>query len=146
MILVIYKYTCARCGSTFDVPSPIGYGDFMMRSKGTGAPVTLAAIDDPVFAEVDQLLGSLNAYRGAAERAQADILHRAFSVACDVADDGTEYEIDAKPSCPVCHSREMASWSPTGDLWPESRPVPAVTHHAWERLTEAEKLALLRYN
>ena len=143
MTLGLTKFECGNCGNTFDAPDAQEYGVFILRSKGTGEPAVLHALNDPVYEEVDRLLRSLGAYGGTDELGQAETLQRAFGVACDLAGDGTCYEIGAMPSCPVCQARVMASWEPTGKPLPPSSSLQVVTHNRWALLAEGDKLGLI---
>ncbi len=138
------EYMCGSCGIFFKAPHCWAYGDFMMRSKGSGAPAILHTLGNGVYAEVDQLLQSIGAYEDH-KSDRVEILQRVFGVACDLAEDGTEFEMNAMPACPVCHSRKMAAWdTSTGAPLPQDRTVPVVMHHRWEQLDQAAKRNLLR--
>jgi hypothetical protein len=140
MTLSTFSYVCAN-GHPFEAPDSSGeYGEFVVRGEISAEPGVLPALDDPVYLEVDDLLRQMGAYRGRSEVEQADLLQEVFGVACDAAPDGTRIRIGRKAPCPVCGTREMASWEPTG-------PYPGstfdVTHRQWQHLTAREKKTLL---
>lgn len=140
MSLALFKYVCVR-GHEFEAPDASGeYGEFVVRGENSPEPGVLQALADPVYSEVDDLLREIGAYRGKTEGQQADLLQSTFGVACDPAPDGTVLQIGRKAPCPVCGTREMASWEPVGMYAGSSF---AVTHAQWLGLDRPQKRALI---
>ena len=143
MTVSIFEYRCRKCGEKFPAPHVVGYGSLIMRSTGPGASALLRALDDPVYSEVDGLLCEMGAYSGKRDNERADILQTVFGAACDRDVDGSEFVVGAKPKCPYCGSRNMASWEPMAGDSDAKTSIPEITHETWARLTEEGKRARL---
>lgn len=145
MSIVMHKFTCGVCSTTFFAPSISGgYGELMMRSAQDRAPAFLDALDDPVYDEVDHLLDAIGAYDGKTPQQRGEILQNIFGAACDLGSDGSELRIGLMPKCPTCSSDQMASWSIAKPLQSYDGPLDSVTHSAWQLLSRDEKIRLLR--
>jgi hypothetical protein len=142
MSAVTFHFTCGECGSQFTAPGipEGGYGEFVLRSEKGGDAVYVDALASSVFAEVGRLVRRVVSTTDEAKL--ADLHQKAFGRACDVSSDGSRYRISLPPKCPVCGARKPASWEEHAAA--EQLELPHVTHMQWERLNEAEKLALLR--
>jgi hypothetical protein len=140
MSLSLFKYVCAR-GHTFEAADASGeYGEFVMRGERSAEPALLRALEDSAYREVDALLQQSGALRGKSDLEQAELLQAVFGVACDPAPDGTRPKLNRQAPCPVCGTRQMASWEPSG---PYTGSSFAITHAAWDALTKAQKLVQL---
>jgi hypothetical protein len=146
MKLELIEYTCASCEFTFEAAGlgENAYGEFLLRSK-RGKLAYLNAIRDPTYKEVDGLLARLPSISRLSPIGRAKILRRVYGVvACDRDDDGSPFEIDAFPICPICRSSAISSWrfkSPPAFVDVE---VPPVTHVEWGGLSEVTKVDWLR--
>jgi hypothetical protein len=145
MILILIKYTCKRCETTYKTPglSLNSYGEFLMRSIG-GSFVYLDAISDPVFAEMDELLREVCNSKKLNESQYSGLLKNFFGLACDLDSEGNEYGIKNRPICPNCGFNEPSFWDEVYPYEFVDMNVPIVTHNRWEKLTKLEKLNLLR--
>jgi DNA-directed RNA polymerase subunit RPC12/RpoP len=142
MSSILYKYVCASCGYEFKAPGApeMSYGEFVLRSE-SGDEAYLEAVTNNTFNEVSQIVESNPLLEEVSESKSADILQKVFSVACDPAPSGKALQIGLMPACPICSSREMASW---GEVYPTKVvPIPMVKHTLWDRLTASEKRTLV---
>jgi hypothetical protein len=140
MNLSIFKFVCEN-GHTFESPSTVEYGAFVLRGETSNEPFLLSAIEDPAYSEVDQILRKLGAYVGKADFEQADILQRIFGIACDPAFDGSRLTVGRKAPCPTCGTRRMYSWEPVGAV---STTALTVTHRHWNSLDSSQREELVR--
>jgi hypothetical protein len=117
--LNIWRYECARCGATTDVPTLEGdYGELTARSTTSGRLIYIRAIGNPVFREVAEMVRSVVETVGMelTERGGAEVTQAVFSVACDPDTDGGTYGIDAPPICASCGSKTFTDYRGTDEL------------------------------
>ncbi|CAN5273902.1 hypothetical protein BH10PSE19_BH10PSE19_09640 [soil metagenome] len=143
MKLQLYTYKCKNCDNTFEAAELPGepYGEFLLRSNDD---VTyLMALDSNEFKEFFQILESLPQLKGLDRMEYAKIMHKIFGVACDLALDGTMYQITNSPRCPHCKSHNMASWMPSNPPALVDEEVKMVTYKHWDKLSYDEKKELI---
>lgn len=143
MKLQLYTYKCGNCHSSFRVPELPGepYGEFLLRSNDDVA--YLMALDSKEFKEFSQILESLPQLKGIDRVGYAKIMHKIFGVACDLALDGTMYQITNSPRCPHCMSHDISSWLPSNPPELVDVEVKMVTHKHWNKLSYVEKEELI---
>ena len=115
----VWRYECARCGATTDVPTlEGGYGELTARSTTSGRAIYILAIGNPVFREVAEMAKSVVETVGMdlTERRYGEVVQAALSVACDPDIDGGTYGIDVPPVCATCGSRTFAGYLGTEEL------------------------------
>lgn len=141
----LFKYTCNQCGATYKAPelSFDSYGQFLMRSPA-GETVYLNALSDHAYTEVDKLLKTFPNLQKLSPTRLAKIQKNIFGVACDVDSHGNRYSIENRPICASCGNNEPSYWEATEPPEHVNVDFPAVTHQAWEALTEPEKITLLK--
>lgn len=137
MTIVLYKFKCGGCGTSFDAPVAEGYAEFTLRSEGADTPAFLDALEDPVYREADMMLSDLGVYRGKAEVERVELLQNAFAATCDRDSDGSEFRIGLLPKCPCCGRRIATSWESTGEVF--TGVIGRVTHTAWSSATAGER-------
>jgi hypothetical protein len=141
---ILYNYRCESCDFTFKVPEITeAYGEFIMHSDKTNESVYLSGFDDKVFTEVIKLYENNEIVKNTGRVYDAELFQSIFSVSCDLADDGGQYQIRIMPLCPNCGSRKMASWGPTNPAEYSKEDIKPVTHEKWSKLTDIEKQDLI---
>lgn len=143
MSAVAFIFKCAACGHTFTSPAAPehSYAEFVLRSAECNYVAYLEALGDPVFADSSRLLRSIALPLKPNIRQQAALQQKLFSALCDPDPHGHALHIGLPPICPVCASRDMASWE---QVYPaEVCDVPSVTHVRWDRLSDADKERVL---
>lgn len=146
MKLLLFYYECKKCNSTFKSPGLIGdaYGEFLMRSK-SGKIVYLNSFKDPIFEEFESLFKEVKSKNIEINKAnEVNIFQNVFSIACDIACDGTLYSIRNKPVCVNCGDANIGSWGPTDPAEYIDKDIKSVTHEHWVKLKIEEKKILLR--
>ena len=139
---LLYIYKCKKCGTAFKAPTSDSYGEFVMRSEH-GELVYLFAIKSDVYLAVGKMIDDNPKVKSLDEMDRATILQEIFGIACDLASDGTRYQITNPPICPNCQSNKMASWTSTYPSEFVDEPVKSVTHLSWNKLTDEEKNELV---
>lgn len=138
MSAILYKYVCASCGTEFEasgVPE-MSYGEFVLRSE-SGEEVYLEAVSNVAFNEVSNIVEAHPSLARADQNRIGDVIQKVFSVACDSSPSGQRFHIGMKPTCPVCSSREMASW---GEVYPQQpSPIPSATQTRWASMSRPQK-------
>jgi hypothetical protein len=143
MKLQLYRYTCRDCQKYFKVPElPVDpYGEFLLTSE-TGDVAYLNA-DVKEFSEISELVDQNKRVKKMDEDKRADIFHEIYVYICDLALDGSRYDMLRLPLCPYCHSNKNLSWMPTYPAEYVYEEVKALPHHRWNQLTEDEKKELI---
>lgn len=142
--LILYHYRCGCCDFTFKVPElPEVYGEFIMRSNKANDSVYLNSFNDKVFDEVEYLFKTNEMVKNTDRLNDPDFFQSIFSISCDLASDGSQYQIGLMPVCPNCDSRDMASWGPTNPPEFLAEDIKSVKHEYWNKLTDEEKRDLL---
>ncbi|MDF9833471.1 hypothetical protein M2103_001695 [Ereboglobus sp. PH5-5] len=88
----------------------------------------LDTFDDKVWGEVDGLIRKYKSHL-------IDRIWEVFAQTCDLAPDGTAFEIEPRK----CYRCKSTSLSHSVDNVGVAVDVPAVTHIAWFKLTDEEK-------
>lgn len=141
---ILFRYHCGSCDFTFKVPElSEAYGEFIMRSNKTDDSVYLNSFDDMVFDEVANLFKTNEVVKNTHKLDDADFFQSIFSISCDLASDGSQYQIGLMPVCPNCGSRNMISWGPTNPPEFLAEEMKTVKHECWNKLTDEEKRNLL---
>jgi len=142
MELFLYIYKCKKCGVAFKVPDSDTYGEFLMTSEH-GELVYLCAIKSDVYLAVGDMIDANPKLKNLDEMDRATILQEIFGIACDLASDGTRYQINNPPICPNCQSNKMTSWTPTYPPEFVDEPVKSATYVSWNKLTDEERSSLV---
>lgn len=144
MKLILYQYKCENCGTLFMAPELPGehYGEFILRSEN-GFPAYLMAIDSKIFKTINNMLKKNIKLININHIDQANVLHSVFSIACDLAPDGSPYQIGRFPICPHCKLTKIASWEPTNPPVFLDEEIKSVSHASWNKLTDEEQIALI---
>ncbi|WP_146429291.1 hypothetical protein [Blastopirellula retiformator] len=74
---------------------------------------------------------------------RSDLLQLVFGVACDPAADGTRLQIGRMPRCPWCDAAKIENWEATEPPRMVEVDIRHVTHVAWRRLTDLEKVKVV---
>ncbi len=141
MILSKYYYRCKNCDSKFkalDIHEG-AYAEFILRNGKGDQLRHLNAIDDSSYDEVAQILECCEHVSTLSENQQSDLLQHIFGVACDPANDGSEFQIDNKPKCPSCDSVNTILCGPTNPVETEEIDILPVEHTIWNQITTLEK-------
>ena len=137
---MLYNFRCDSCGSRFKAPEITEvYGGFIMRSNHINDSVYLNSLDDKVFDEMETLFKSNEIVKNNGRLNDTDLFQSLFSISCDLASDGSQYQIGLFPICPNCGSRNMASWGRTHPLELTEEDMEPVKHENWNKLTDMEK-------
>jgi hypothetical protein len=136
MNIACFKYSCSSCGHNFYAPalSDFSYGEFLFSSRNGKYYAHLDAIGNPVVNEVEAFLKKNNPLASANDLVSR--LWTCFPRACDLAPDGTQFEIGIN-KCPQCggHNTLVLEISEKHG----SAEVPALTHKGWSLLSEDQK-------
>jgi hypothetical protein len=140
MHLQLFRYGCPECGDSFELPEvPDGsYGVFLMRSEG-GHTISLNAVETPEYLEVGDLLKAHPKLTVLDDFRIADLLQKLFGIACDLAPDGTQYQINRDPICPVCGSKAGKSWESVEPPQYVRDELSRATHRLWNGLSAQGK-------
>jgi hypothetical protein len=142
MKLQVYRFECAQCGNLFNAPKTVvgSYGEFILRSSGTGELAYLNALEDSTYDEVDSILKGNRKVASKKLHVVADILRKIYGeVACDTDDIGGIFGIGNNPKCPACGSHSMSRWE---EILPPvfvDLNVSPVKHADWLSLSAEEK-------
>lgn len=139
MYLQAYIYKCENCNYEFKINQLPGqsYGEFLMRSE-TGKKAFLSAINDLVFDEVSAIVESNSLLKKYNEDDRITIFQNVFRAACDLAEDGSQYEIYPKHTCPDCHSQNL-SYEEKYPLELVDEIFGPITHSYWNSLDAEHK-------
>lgn len=138
---ILYDYRCECCDFTFKVPEMIdeAYGEFIMRSDKTNESVYLNSFVDIVFDEIENLYKNNELVKNTGRLDDKELFQSIYSISCDLANDGGQYQLNLMPLCPNCGSRNMATWGPTYPFEFPMEGLKPVTHEKWNKLTTKEK-------
>lgn len=142
MKLVLVRYVCANCGSSFKAPelNPTSYGEFLLRSGTTGSLAYLDALGDSTYDEVEAILSENPLVQRRTATGRADLLRRIYGpVACDPDETGNPFVIGMHPVCPICRSQSMKEWETAEPLETVNIVISPVHHSTWNQLTTAQK-------
>lgn len=143
MKLPVARFRC-RNGHEFDAPTLVGgYGQFVLRSA-SGALVSVDAFDDPVFAEVDALVRSLDTVAGIDDARRGAVTRAAFAATIDADAGGHPFAFSMHPPCPECGTTTMDWFEVLDPPQQVEVDVAPATHAAWERLDDDTKLDVIR--
>ena len=121
--------------------SEFAYGEFLFWSPG-GNVAYVNAVKDDAYNELSELLRQRFSSLRKDRMRSAEVLQPMFGpVACDPDSTGESYVMDALPPCKHCKSRRIASWDLINPAKVVEWDIPVITHHAWNQLSLAEKLA-----
>lgn len=141
--LVVFRCKCRDCEMEFDDVdfSDFAYGEKLLRIRGHCDIMAYASLtQDPVASEVSKTLDRLCGTDVSTAVAIGQF-ERAFSLTCDTLG-GHRLDMSWRFSCPRCGGERVNRW----DYNPprtEVRELPQVTHAAWLRLTEPERVAII---
>ena len=147
MRFTLVNYICGPNGHPFKAPEIVGnsYGEFLLRSAGTGESRYLNALQDKTYDEVDVLLQAEPEVAAMPVTKRAKILRKVFGMAaCDRDTSGHPFLIGLHPKCPICGSQEMKSWETTSPPDTVELDIPSVTHHAWASYSAQDKATRVR--
>jgi hypothetical protein len=135
-----YSFVCSN-GHSFLAPLILTYGEFVMRDA-RGTPKYLDAVNNAVFDEFSKLVRSAAHILRIPLSEGSAIEQDIFGLACDRGYMGSEFKIGILPQCPHCKTPQMRSWElPTP---PATAEIEEITHHAWNKLSTAEKCAKIK--
>lgn len=144
MKMILYVCKCLRCCKDFKFPQFSGdaYGEFLLIDE-YGEMVYLNSFDDVVYSEVSKIFdGLVPEY----ERKKIDFDRALFfpvlSVTCDLSSTNAVYEM-RHPPCPNCHQSSFTVQHPIEPKEFIDLDIPNATHHAWNKLSDFEKKALV---
>jgi hypothetical protein len=143
--LNIWRYECARCGATTDVPTlEGGYGELTARSTTSGRAIYIRAIGNPVFREVAEIVRTVVETVGMdiTERRSGEVTQAAFSVACDPDTDGGTFGTDVPPACATCGSRTFTDYLGTDEL--VSVDLAEASYLVWSTMPLERRRELVR--
>lgn len=139
-------YTCGCCECKFTAHKLIAgsYGEFLLRSAGTGQEAYLNAMADDTYMEVNNILASLPQMMNVKPIVKAGYLKSIYGlVACDTDNNGYPFEIGLNPKCPRCSSREIKFWEVVEPIEVIDKDIPFVTHFRWNKLSREDKIILV---
>jgi len=142
--LQVFKYTCAKCGHSFnalELPDD-PYGMFLMRNQ-SGEAALLPAFDKSEYKQVSEMLAAHPKLQGADRFKRAEILQEVFGDTCDPSPDGTAYKINRNPRCPKCDSTSMAKWECVDPPEYAVEEIPVVTNFKWAGMNDRERQQML---
>lgn len=141
---LLYNHHCENCDKTFKAPElPERYGEFILHSNDINDSVYLNAFEDQVFNEVKELYKKNENVKKKNKLSDTKLFQSIFSISCDLAADGSQYQIGFIEICPNCSSGSITSWSPTDPPEFLSEDIKSVTHNLWNKLSEEKKVDLI---
>lgn len=141
MKFLLYRYRCGDCGVWFEHHeiAPSAYGEFLLRNDINNSERYLNGICDSTYEEVDEILRSETRIKALNDLDRAEILQLVFGIACDPDSNGARFDMERKPRCSHCGSRNIDYWEATEPPRYIDLEIPQVTHIKWDGLTRDEK-------
>lgn len=135
--LLMFWNKCSTCGESFTTPSdPNDYSVRILLSRATHSPAWVDC-DSRFFKEVSQIVDEvLTESTPVTKRAEA--FDNVFGDICDLADDGTCYDMSGKRFCPLCGSEVRAYGPATPPRYLLTSPTQ-VSHKKWDSLSACQK-------
>ena len=121
-------YKCPRGDENYralQLPEPIPYGEFLMRSESGVYLALMNALEDPVFLQVNSSVPRSSKW---SVRRRADVVQAIFAHTCDPAPDGSDYVVDGDVKCPRC-GVVAVHWQRVYEFTDVELPV--ITHVRW---------------
>ncbi len=139
MKFLIFWNKCKKCDFTFDTLSDPGLYSFrLLLSEKKQQPAIVQCDDDNAFSEVYQVVKRLLKPKGYNEIKIADRFDRIFGDICDLAPDGSRYNMTGKKTCPNCGSNDFDFGPYDPEVYREENP-PEITHDQWDILDDHSK-------
>ena len=133
-----------NCG--FEIETISGKNDYVSRlllSERTFQPAIVMCDEDKSFQDVYSMVKSAVKSLNLTPIQIANIFDNIYTEVCDLAPDGSKYNMSGDWNCPKCGSRPLHYGPTNPPKYVEANP-PAVTHSRWDSLNEEEKLKLIR--
>lgn len=137
--MLLFKGICEACGARFEFVSDSVDGFRLLRSKNNLLPAKVLYFEDIVFDEVYSLVKQRYQNSGLTELEIAKRFDCVFGKICDLAPDGSVYDMSGKVYCPKCHS-DNTDYGPTSPpKYVDEEEIPNVTHRQWDALDPEQK-------
>ena len=139
MKLRLFWNKCKNCGARFDTLSDPGVYSFrLLLSEKEHRPALVKCDDDPAFSEIYQIVTQLLKPKGLTALQVATRFDEIFGYICDLAPDGSHYNMSGKKNCPKCSSEDIDFGPYDPEIYTEDFPIE-VTHRNWDLLNESDK-------
>ncbi len=136
--LLVFWNRCRMCGHEFRTVSDSANGGFrVLLSTQSHLPALVDCSNDPAFTEVSRLVAEELPPATPLAR-QLDVFDYAFGKICDLAPDGSNYEMTGTTRCLRCGS-DAVSFGPTEPAEYSTEELPRVTHTRWDNLMPDQK-------
>jgi hypothetical protein len=136
---LVFFYACNRCRHTFQTLSDPGdEGIRLLFSEKTNIPACVSCDFDPAFPEVQELLRTVLGPKELSTIQFARLFDSLFGDICDLAPDGSKFNMTGKRKCPQCGSNDL-SFGPSVPPVYEETDIPSVRHTKWDASDLNEK-------
>ncbi len=139
MKFLIFWNKCKKCGFTFETLSDPGLYSFrLLLSEKKQQPAIVKCDDDKAFSEVYQIVKRLLKPKGYNDIRIANRFDQIFGDICDLAPDGSRYNMTGEKNCPTCGSNDIDFGPYDPEVYREENP-PEITHDQWDILDDHSK-------
>ena len=140
--LDVFDSRCKQCNASFEVYGfpDFEYGRRILRTKG-GTQMVLLSHEDAVVEEVGSLIQELYSGKKLGDRERGVLFNEVFGLTCDPLN-GEPIEANQRPVCPYCGSTTLETFERVPRT-PVNVKLPLITHAAWEKKSEREKLSII---
>lgn len=144
MLFPLFWCECDHCGLRFDKHvGPERYMAVVLISQGSCSAAKLMPREDPMFDEVGALVNELLSGKVKSDVDRAEHFDFIFGELCDLAPDGTPYDISGRVWCPRCH-RRAALGGPHDPPMFATVELPDVPHTHWDGLSPERRRERVR--
>ena len=143
--LSTFEYVCEPAGHRFRAPGGV-VGEAGVLVLRSAVPGSLAAVtaDDPVADELSAVIDDVLGETPVSEGDRGTIFRRLVGAVCDPDDDGSAFEVERPPTCPVGGETRVQDWQELEPPDVRTIDVPSVTHRRWDAMDPEERRDLVR--
>lgn len=147
---MIEKYSmlwgkCRSCGAEFEMIGESVLEDgLILLSEKTLYPAQIKWNKDPFFYEVGKIVDEIAKHKGYSPGKLGDVFQKIFGQLCDLAPDGSQYNMTEVTHCPYCASNQV-DWGPFEPPIVKELEIEDVPHTIWDELTKEEKVAKVKH-
>jgi hypothetical protein len=135
---------CRQCGREFDSLTDVSWDEIrLLLSKKDRLPAIVICNEDPVFEEIWQIVKDVLYPQELFDSELATRFNQVFGELCDLAPDGSLYDMSGKFLCLNCGSSSV-DYGPTDPPLFKEVDAPVVTHRHWDRLVMDQKVARIK--
>lgn len=140
---LIFWNRCKKCGYEFETLSdPSDYSIRLLLSVKTQKPAIVMCDIDPAFKEIYKMVEEYFLPKGYPSIQIAEIFDEIFGKICDLAPDGSSYDMSGRRRCIKCKSDNI-DYGPTEPPVYREEVLPKVSHTSWDNYTYNEKAVLV---